>query len=92
LSHTSGISHKAPVGNAREPSYGSLEEKVLSVSDTWLRHKVGEGWSYSGFGYDIAAYILQVQSGQPFAEFVEDKVFTPLNMPNCSVDAEERKN
>ena len=92
LSHTSGIAHEAPVGNGREPSYSSLEEKVLSISDTWLRHKVGEGCSYSGFGYDIAAYILQVQSGQPFSEYLKDKVFTPLNMPNCSTDPEFIRN
>ncbi len=88
LSHTSGIAFEAPVGNGRELSYGTLEEHVLSVSDTWLRHKVGEGWSYSGLGYDIAAYVLQLRSGRPFAKYVEDKVFTPLNMPKCSVDAE----
>jgi CubicO group peptidase (beta-lactamase class C family) len=88
LNHTSGIAHEAPVGNAREPSYGTLEEHVLSVSDIWLRHKVGERFSYSGFGYDIAAYILQIQSGQPFTKYVEDKVFTPLKMTNCSADPE----
>ena len=92
LSHTSGIAHYAPVGNVREPSYGSLEEKVQSISDTWLRHKVGERYSYSSFGYDLVAYILQVQSGKPFAEYVEDNVFTPLNMPNCSVDPEFIRN
>jgi CubicO group peptidase (beta-lactamase class C family) len=92
LSHTSGIPHEAPVGNGREPSYGTMEEHVLSVSDTWLRHKVGEGWSYSGLGYDLIAYIIQVQSGQPFAEYVKDKVFTPLHMPNCSVDPEFIRN
>jgi len=92
LNHTSGIAHEAPVGNAREPSYGSLEEHVLSVRDTWLRHKVGERHSYSGFGYDLVAYILQIRSGQPFAKYVEDKVFTPLKMTNCSLDPEFIKN
>jgi len=92
LSHTSGIARYAPVGNAREPSYGSLEDKVLSVSDTWLRHKVGESYSYSNFGYELIAYIIQVQSGQPFAKYLEDRVFAPLNMPNCSADAEFIKN
>jgi CubicO group peptidase (beta-lactamase class C family) len=92
LSHTSGIARYAPVGNAREPSYGSLEEKVLSISDTWLRHKVGEGHSYSNLGYELVAYVLQLRSGQPFAEYVEDKVFTPLNMPNCSTDPEFIRN
>jgi CubicO group peptidase (beta-lactamase class C family) len=92
LSHTSGIAFEAPVGNGREPSYTSLEEHVLSVSDTWLRHKVGERHSYSGFGYDLIAYIIQVQSGQPFARYLEDKVFTPLNMTNCSVNPEFIRN
>ncbi|MFC1792918.1 serine hydrolase domain-containing protein, partial [Planctomycetota bacterium] len=92
LSHTSGIARYAPVGNAREPSYGSLEDKVLSVSDTWLRHKVGESYSYSNLGYSLATYVLQLRSGQPFAKYLEDKVFAPLNMPNCSVDAEFIKN
>ncbi|MFC1604808.1 serine hydrolase domain-containing protein, partial [Planctomycetota bacterium] len=92
LSHTSGIAFEAPVGNGREPSYVSLEEHVLSVSDTWLRHKVGERYSYSNLGYDIAAYILEVQSSQPFAQNVEDKIFTALNMPNCSVDPEFIRN
>jgi CubicO group peptidase (beta-lactamase class C family) len=92
LSNTSGIEHQASVGNGYEPSYGSLEEHVMSVSDTWLRHKVGERFSYTSFGYDLVAYILQIRSGQPFAKYVEDKVFTPLNMPDCSVDTEFIKN
>jgi CubicO group peptidase (beta-lactamase class C family) len=88
LSHTSGIAHEAPVGNGRELSYGTLEEHVLSVSDTWLRHKVGERYSYSGLGYDLVAYIIQLKSSKPFAKYLEDKIFTPLNMTNCSVDPE----
>ena len=39
LSHTSGIAFEAPVGNGREPSYGTMEQHVQSVCDTWLRHK-----------------------------------------------------
>jgi CubicO group peptidase (beta-lactamase class C family) len=88
LNHTSGIARFAPVGNIREPSHGSLEDKVLSISSTWLRCKVGERYGYSNFGYDLIAYVIQIQSGQPFTEYVEDKVFSPLNMPSCSLDAE----
>ena len=91
MSHTSGIARDAPVSNAREP-FGSFEEHILSVSDTWLRHKVGERYSYSNLGYDLVAYIVQVQSGQPFAKYVEDKVFTPLNMTHCSLDPEFIRN
>lgn len=92
LSHTSGIAHEAPVGNGREPSYLSLEEHVMSISDTWLRHKVGARHSYSGFGYDLVAYILQRQSGQPFARYLENKLFGPLDMTDCSVDGDFIRN
>ncbi len=92
LSHTSGIADEAPVGNSRELSYGSLEEHVMSISDTWLRHKVGERYTYSSLGYNLVAYIIQVQSGLPFAKYVEEKVFTPLQMSNCSLDPEFIKN
>ena len=81
MDHTSGLGVDFPAGNARDaggPSYGSCEESVLSVSDTWLRHKVGERWSYS-VGPCLAAYILQVRSGQPFAKYLENRVFAPLN-------------
>lgn len=94
MDHTSGLGDDFPVGNVRDagqPSYGSCEEGVLSVSDTWLRHKVGERYSYS-IGPCLAAYVLQVQSGQLFAKYLEDRVFTPLNMPNCSADIEFIRN
>ena len=92
LSHTSGMADEAPVGNSRELTYGSLEEHVMSISDTWLRHKVGERYTYTSLGYNLVAYIIQVQSGLPFAKYVKDKVFTPLHMPNCSADPEFIKN
>jgi CubicO group peptidase (beta-lactamase class C family) len=88
LTHTAGLANEAPVGNAREPSYLSIEEHIQSISTTWLKHKVGEGHNYSGLGYDLAAYILQLRSSQPYATYLKDKVFAPLNMPNCSVDPE----
>ena len=91
MDHTSGLGYDVPVGNAREPSYGSCKESILSLSDTWLRHKVGERWCY-GSGPALATYIVQVQSGQPYYKYLEDKVFTPLNMPNCSVDPEFIRN
>jgi len=92
LNHTSGIASEAPVGNNREASYLSLEEHVQSISHTWLRHKVGERRSYSSPGYDLAAYVLQLRSGQPFAEYLKYKIFIPLNMPNCLVDPQLIRN
>lgn len=86
LSHTAGFTHEAPVGNNLDTCYDSFEEHVLSISDTWLKHRVGARHSYSNLGIDLAAYILQVKSGMPFAEYMKEKVFDPLGMPTSSVD------
>jgi CubicO group peptidase (beta-lactamase class C family) len=86
LSHTSGLAHEAPVGNNLDTLYDSFEEHVLSIQDTWLKHRVGAKHSYSNLGIDLAAYILQVKSGMPFAEYMKKKVFDPLGMSTSSMD------
>jgi CubicO group peptidase (beta-lactamase class C family) len=86
LSHTSGLTHEAPIGNNMDSRYGSFDEHVLSIPQTWLRHRVGERYSYSNLGIDLAGYILQVRSGQAFVEYMRRKVFEPLGMPNSSMD------
>jgi CubicO group peptidase (beta-lactamase class C family) len=86
LSHKSGLTHEAPVGNNFDTRYETFEEHVLSIQDTWLKYRVGEKYSYSNLGIDLAAYILQVQSGKSFAEYMKLKVFDPMGMPNSSVD------
>lgn len=86
LSHKSGLTHEAPVGNNFDTRCETLEEHVLSIQDTWLKYRVGEKYNYSNLGIDLAAYILQVQSGKSFAEYMKLKVFDPLGMPNSSID------
>lgn len=86
LTHTAGFTHEAPVGNNLDTLYGSFEEHVLSIQDTWLKHRVGEKHSYSNLGIDLAAYIIQVKSGVSFAEYMKKKVFDPLGMSTSSVD------
>ncbi len=86
LSHTSGLAHEAPVGNNFDARYGTFEEHVLSIQNTWLKHRVGEKHSYSNLGIDLAGYILQVRSGKSFADYMKTKVFDPLGMPDSSVD------
>lgn len=86
LSHTSGLTHEAPVGNNFDARYGSFDEHIMSIQDTWLKHRVGAKHSYSNLGIDLAGYILQVKSGVPFTEYMKQKVFDPLGMPTSSMD------
>ncbi len=89
LSHTAGFAHEAPVGNNYELPGRTFEEHIASIADTWLRFPAGQRYSYSNLGVDLAGYILQVRSGQPFTEYVKKKIFTPFGMNRSTLDAAE---
>ena len=80
LQHTAGVTHEAPVGNGNRPSNGPLAAHALSVGDTWLRFPVGSKWEYSGAGYDLASYVLEVRAQRSFADYLEDELFQPIGM------------
>jgi len=86
LSHRAGFSHEAPVGSNYDSRPTTFSEHILSISDTWLRYPVGYRYSYSNLGIDLAGYILEKKSGQPFAAYIRDKVLIPLGMNDSTLD------
>ncbi len=90
LSHKAGFTHEAPVGNNYEndAADGSFEDHILSLQRGWLRHPVGQRYEYANLGVDLAGYILEKISGIPFAEYVRQRLFTPLGMTRSTFDFE----
>lgn len=86
LTHRSGLIHEAPVGNNFDPECPSFEAHIKSISDTWLKHKVNSQHAYSNLGMDLVAYILETQAGKPYEDYLEERLFDPLNMPNSSAN------
>ena len=86
LSHTAGLVHEAPIGGNNDLPNHTFEEHIASISDTWLMFPVGTRWSYSNLGIDLAGYILQVRSGMPFTQYVQQKVLIPLGMNASTLD------
>jgi len=86
LSHTAGFTMEAPLGNNNQSNVATFEDHVSSIQQTWLKFPVGEGYGYSNLGIDLAAYIVQVQSGMPFPQFAKEKLLDPLGMVNSSYD------
>jgi CubicO group peptidase (beta-lactamase class C family) len=88
LSHWAGFPHDPPVGiDLDEPGY--FERYIGRISDTWLRFPVGYRHQYSNYGYDLAAYLIQVRSGTPFAKFAREKVLEPIGMTRSTFDPEK---
>lgn len=47
----------------------------------------GEVYQYANLGYGILDHIIHRKSGMPYAEFMQQHVFSPLGMKNTSVHA-----
>jgi CubicO group peptidase (beta-lactamase class C family) len=84
LTHTSGLS----------PQLDTIMEKIAMDPETppdpayfiaitgeeSLDTQPGEQYAYSNFGYVLLAHIIEQASGQSYADFLEETIFTPLNM------------
>ena len=88
LSHTAGFAHDTSYGGNNDHAFYSLEKQIESVTENWLMFPVGTRFSYSNVGIDLAAYILQVRSGMPFGQYVQQKILQPLGMTDTTLDFE----
>jgi CubicO group peptidase (beta-lactamase class C family) len=79
LSHRSGLTHEGPCDRPCP-----FADHIRSISETWLRFPVGERFSYSNLGIDLAGYALGLRSGKPFDEFMSEELFRPLGMTSST--------
>ncbi len=49
----------------------------------------GEGKEYSNTNYTMLGLIAEQVGGAPLSELLEDRIFTPLGMTECSAEAED---
>jgi CubicO group peptidase (beta-lactamase class C family) len=88
LSHRAGFTHEAPIGNNYDPPFPDFDAHVRSISRTWLRYPVGQRYSYSNLGFDLAGYILQTVSKTPFAECLKSMIFDRLAMSDSTASTD----
>jgi len=89
LTHTSGIPNftSFPDYAALEPFPTTPEKLVARFRDKPLEFQPGEKWAYSNSGYVLLGYLLEKISGQPYAQFVQQNIFTPLGMQDSGYDS-----
>jgi len=86
LSHTSGYQDYWPQDYVMPLMLQPVTaQKIL---DTWahkpLDFEPGAKWQYSNTNYVIAGLIVEKASGEPLLQFLQEKVFTPLNMKSVA--------
>jgi D-alanyl-D-alanine carboxypeptidase len=86
LSHTSGYQDYWPQDYVMPAMLQpTTARKIL---DDWARKPLdfepGTKWQYSNTNYVIAGLIVEKASGQPLLQFLQEKIFAPLNMKNVA--------
>jgi CubicO group peptidase (beta-lactamase class C family) len=85
LTHTAGL-QTGGLGSAitnpdRTDSSETLASWIPKVAAGPLDFQPGTRWAYSGtVGMDVVARIIEIVSGTPFNEFVQTRIFDPLDM------------
>src|ERR1043166_8706375 len=75
LTHTSGIN------GPNTPRYDStLAEMAMAYSQSPLMFPPGSKWKYSTPGMNTLGRIVEVVSGQSYADFLQKRIFDPLDM------------
>jgi CubicO group peptidase (beta-lactamase class C family) len=85
LSHTAGIPHwlEAPGLDPAEPI--GIDERLEIIQATPLRTEPGAQWHYSSPGFMLAGFIVERASGQPYPQFLAEKILFPLQLTQTTV-------
>lgn len=81
LNHTSGLPTYATIHWSGEPA-PSRDFAATFRKYGFAAHPPGVVSEYSNIGYGLLGAIIEEQSGQPLATFLEREVFRPLGMRN----------
>ena len=87
MTHTAGLANSY-IGNVeyyraqtRRQADDTLEKYIDRLAALPLNYQPGEAWQYST-ATSVVGRLVEVISGQTLAEFMEDRIFQPLGMPD----------
>lgn len=92
LTHTAGIPNYTAKASFRD-SYErdiTVQQMIDSFKNDPLEFEPGTRYAYSNSGYFLLGAVIEKLSGQPYAKFVEQRIFVPLGMKNTAYEGHER--
>ena len=99
LNHTSGLRDYEDL--MARPRAGTSSDKIPQIHDAGVlklleqqtsgKFPAGAKWDYSNSGYAVLAVMVEKVSGEPFGQFLQERIFTPLDMTN-TIAYEKGKN
>ena len=90
LTQTSGLSGPVSDKDLVNPdvSEDALETHIRELADTNLARPAGESFEYNNTNYDILGLIVQTVSGDSYEDYIEEYIFSPLEMNNSYTSKE----
>jgi CubicO group peptidase (beta-lactamase class C family) len=92
LTHTSGIpSYTAIPGFfAQLARLDKTPDEIIALTrDKPLDFPPGSKYAYDNTGYVLLGYVVEKVSGQPYAAYLQDHIFTPLGMKDTGYDVSD---
>ena len=76
------MTHTAGLGGGQQ-NQGSLAETAAAIAQRPLLFQPGQKWGYSP-GLTVCGRVVEVVAGQPFEQFLEQRIFGPLGMKDTT--------
>lgn len=88
LTHTSGVKDYEFLPARLAAAHNDLTpaELIALFQDEPLDFAPGEQWSYSNSGYILLGAIIEKVAGMSYADFIQQRIFTPLGMTHSYYD------
>ena len=80
LTHTSGIKSYSSLEGFGLSERMTMADFIKKLSPHALEFTPGERNIYSNSGFNLLAYIIEMQSGKKYMDFMRERIFTPLGM------------
>jgi CubicO group peptidase (beta-lactamase class C family)/D-alanyl-D-alanine dipeptidase len=89
MAHRSGLVREPPVGHYFDASEPTLAATVASLDGTRLVYEPESRTKYSNAAIAVVGYVLEVLSGEPFADYLERSVLEPVGMKRSAFAPDE---
>jgi CubicO group peptidase (beta-lactamase class C family) len=86
LNQTSGLSTASgwvPLADFDDRA-DAVERQARALSTLELSHPVGSAFEYSNANYNLLGLIVAAVSGEPYADYVQNHIFDPLEMDHST--------